>query len=143
MSSVSAVLLRVLLSLALILNGMGAAVASVQTAGSMMAAASHGMRAVASESGDSACPEHRAATARHDADPSALHPSPSKDGGGHPSPDCCKSSSCHCVGVHACASVPVALTQAPSIAAHALRIASKAQERPSPMLPHLIRPPIG
>lgn len=142
MSFVSAVLLRILLSLALVLNGVGSAAASVQMAGGMMASESHSMRAVASEGGDSACPEHHAATAKPDADSSALHHAPSRDGR-HPAPDCCKSSTCRCVCVHACASVPVASAQASVIPAHALRIDPKVEGRPSPTLPHLIRPPIG
>jgi hypothetical protein len=142
MSSVSAVLLRILLSLALILNGVGSAAASVQMAEGMMSPEPHGMQTVASESGDSSCPEHHAAAAASGTDQVALHPSPSKNGH-HPSPDCCKSFTCGCVCVHACASVPVAVIQAPVIPSHDLGVIPMVDGRPSPTLPHLIRPPIG
>lgn len=138
-----AVLMRVLLIVALILNGMGSTVASVQMAGGMMSPESHSLRAAASEGGDSSCPEHHATTVAPDADQSASHPSPPVKDGHHPSPDCCKASTCRCACVHACASVLVASVQAPVIPAHDLGVIPMVDGRPSPTLPHLIRPPIG
>jgi len=142
MSTVSAVLLRILLSLALVLNGIGSAAASVQMAGGMMSPESHSLRVVASEGGDSSCPEHHAAAVAHGADQVVSHPSPAKDGH-HPSPDCCKASTCRCACVHACASVLVASVHAPVIPSHDLGVIPMVDGRPSPTLPHLIRPPIG
>ncbi|MCP3050702.1 CopL family metal-binding regulatory protein [Xanthomonas euvesicatoria pv. allii] len=141
--SFPAILLRVLLSLALILNGMGSAVAAVaMPMASGQGAAEHATQALASASDRSACHGHHGAAASTDAPP-AKHLAPSDDTGRHPAPDCCKSSMCRCTGVHACASLLAASIQTPMILPPDPGMAPLAQGRPSPALPHLIRPPIG
>ncbi|WP_242112720.1 CopL family metal-binding regulatory protein [Luteimonas aquatica] len=141
--SLPARLLRIVLILTLVLNGIGSAAASMHLHAPMPAQPMHhagmdGAQAPAApcaehhkgmSSGAMAAAEHAAPTApvQHD-DPRA--------------PDCCKQG-CDCACVHACASALVAALSPPPVMPHALGVAFMAPGRPAPALPHLIRPPIG
>jgi hypothetical protein len=136
----SSIILRVLLSVALIFNGIGSAVASAQMIGAESGSpATHGHEhEVAAAAGHSqgACHEHGAAT------------SPDSDGAGagaghgkHGS-NCCQAGmcACHCAQQAQVSFVPPVLAS-PQVAQTAgVRAMSSAHE--SPRLPHLIRPPI-
>lgn len=142
--SVWALLLRVLLSVALVLNGAAGAAAAVRM--QMPHGDGQALAAMAVESpelsSDDVPPCHQPATeADGEAPLAAADPAPA--GSKHSTPDCCKSSSCNCVCAHA--------TQAPlaSTFVHAPLVDRSQNVRPlllghpAPALPHLNRPPIG
>ena len=136
--SVSAIILRVVLSMVLILNGMGSVAASVHVGhtGPKL------MEAPAFEPVEMPCHgEHQ------DADAAGEPPSAGLVlGEGAPSqsqPDCCNSLGCQCACVH---------HGQPAVPAYAWPDASNGQAsvvlplksgHTAPVLPHLIRPPIG
>lgn len=141
--SIWAILLRVLLSVALVLNGAMGAAAAVRM--QMPHGDGQAVTALAAESPASAYSEmpcHQQATENSDKAPlAAVDSEPSKSK--HSSPDCCKSSSCNC------ACVQVAQAPLASVFVHALlvdhshSVSPLLPGHPSPALPHLIRPPIG
>lgn len=147
--SVWALLLRVLLSVALVLNGATGAAAAVRM--QMPHGDGQTLAALAAEapelSSDDVPPCHQQATEangeRHlGADDSALSGS-KHSGSKHSTPDCCKSYSCNCVCAHA--------TQTPLASAflhvplvdHSQNVRPLLPGHPAPALPHLNRPPIG
>ncbi len=144
--SVWSLLLRVLLTVGLILNGSGNAVASAHMQMPHMSIAGAAPLAAANPvaTAEPSChePGHGAVsvaeTQRPDAATDAM-PVTSE----HPSPDCCKSEACSCACVHqAQAAVPaVALQQA--VIEHVSSVRPMKSGHDSPALPHLIRPPIG
>lgn len=116
------ILLRLLLAVSLVLNGIGGALAGVS-----MSIEAH---AVAPDASDHAgCHEPAAEPA---AEPET------GDAG-----DCCDSGPCSC----ACAQLPqLAATELllmPLVVVHAAAVGTRLSERPAPALPHLIRPPIA
>lgn len=141
--SVWALLLRVLLSVALVLNGATGAAAAVHM--QMPHDDGQALPTLVAESPESSSvdmPCHHQATGTSDEAPlAAADPAPA--GSKHSTPDCCKSSSCNCVCAHA--------TQAPlaSTFIHAPLVDRSQNVRPlllghpAPALPHLNRPPIG
>lgn len=159
-------LLRILLSLALVLNGATPAMAAAQ----MDAAAHRVQEDVASQRathehvaherayGD-AVHTHAAAPSmsthampcHHDAGTLPSRPAdaaPAHDGatagkGKHPSPDCCKTGTCHCVCVQTMQLLTVAWTAPASLLSQADPLRPVARGHDEPALPHLIRPPIG
>ncbi|MBS0200423.1 MAG: CopL family metal-binding regulatory protein [Proteobacteria bacterium] len=133
-------LLRILLSLALVLNGLGSAAASVQMTGHMMQAPVKATPSITHQSDQASC-DHQHPAATDNAYP-ASHQVHAKHGD-PASPDCCKSSTCSCACVHACTSVTMAAQQVLLIPAHDPGTGRIAVTYPSPALPHLIRPPIG
>ncbi|MBN8888485.1 MAG: CopL family metal-binding regulatory protein [Rudaea sp.] len=133
MQSVSAIALRILLSLALVLNGMGSAVASVQ-----MAHSEADRAGAASETHAPPCGEH------HDASVPGDHQHPSATHHDHRSvPDCCKSSACRCACAHGSAWAMAFPAQVPPFMVYGLSTPFTTSEHLSPTLPHLIRPPIS
>ena len=138
-------LLRVLLSLCLILNGSGYAMASAHM--SMGHQESGGaMGQLAADPADSAQPPcHQL----HDAAPQAAEQAPGSPpdtaavDSDSPSPDCCKSGACRCACVqHVPATIPVhALGEAAM--EHAAIVLPLTLGHAAPALPDLIRPPIG
>ena len=150
----SSILLRVLLSAALILNGISSAVASAQ-----MATAANVAPAEVRESGhmhhDGAAPasSHGAhhATAGADASTGACHDDPkgaiddgSGAGTGHGKhgTDCCQAGmcSCHCMQQAQVTFVPPVLASLQ--VAHSASVHAMSSAHETPRLPHLIRPPI-
>jgi hypothetical protein len=133
-----AILLRLLLCVALVFNGAGAAMASVQ----MMQMHVDG-QAIASVPAKSmaeaevAMPCHHHGQASHE---NGVH-APSK--GGHPAPDCCKSNTCTCACANQVAIVVPVIVFHGAMAPHAGNVRPMALGHPAPALPHLIRPPIG
>ncbi|MBW8822918.1 MAG: CopL family metal-binding regulatory protein [Xanthomonadales bacterium] len=58
-----------------------------------------------------------------------------------PQPDCCKSGVCQCACVHAMQMSMTSLMATPNV--HVIRVARLQPGHVGPVLPHLIRPPIG
>lgn len=141
--SIRAILLRVLLSISLVLNGAAGAAAAVHVqmphddgqAVAALAAESPG-----SSSGEMPC--HQQATETGDKAPlAAADPEPAESK--HSAPDCCKSSSCNCACVQA-AQAPLAFVFVHALLVdHSHSVSPLLPGHPSPALPHLIRPPIG
>lgn len=156
--SPSSVLLRVVLSLVLILNGSGYAVAATGMElahlsramdGTAAAGAhAHDGAAMASHSGDR-MPCHEApavASAPHaEHSPPVAHDA---HGSGHgdtqaQGPDCCTTTHCGCACLqHLTATVPV-FPMGPALVVHLASHRTMASAHAAPLLPHLIRPPIG
>ena len=112
------ILLRLLLCVALLLNGTASAMAAARMA--IPAAEPQGM-----------------AMMDHAAEP-AQAPQ-----GSDPAPDCCTSGICQCTCVHA-AQIALPFVLAPAFDARGARIALPMPAgHAQPALPHLIRPPIG
>lgn len=142
--SASTVLLRVLLSLILVLNGIWTAHASVRLlVETTIPSGKHAIGA-AGDAAASHCAGHGSAMAAntHDAghpDASATAPEPCDPA----APDCCQSSACQCASPQVYASLIPDVSQAPLLAAHDRVTAALALAYPAPALPHLIRPPIA
>lgn len=131
-------LLRILLSLALVLNGVGAAHASAG-----MDAVRAGTLASAAAAATPAMPcdgDGHAATGAHDPAVPVAH---CADDGAASTTDCCESGSCHCICVQAAQTVAPGLVLSAPVPAdgrHA-RPRSRLHAEPAPL--HPIRPPIG
>src|SRR6476659_1624248 len=141
--SIQAALWRVLLCISMILNG--SALASTSMPMSPPPPPQHQLAdrtAVGTESllSHAACHEQAAdmsAAASH------AHPprSPVPHRGGHATPDCCPAGSCACACMPPLPSVAVAGFD--SMAMQAMRSGHARVRHDEPVLPHLIRPPIG
>ena len=142
--SISAILLRVVLCIGLVLNGSGHAVAATQMQVKHLAAVSAAMQTTAA-----AFFQDAAVQPCHE-DPSTTGVVPAIAGTGEnpanpeiPTPDCCKSM--NCAGVcaqHAFATMP-GLSAGTLVIDHASSVRPMRTGHPAPALPHLIRPPIG
>jgi len=132
------ILLRVLLSLALVLNGIGGAVA----ASAMAAVDPHSShQTIAARAGHSGCHEHAGATSAHSDSAARAIESGREAPAGH--------ADCWGVGLGG-----LSWARLPSLGAmgtwleraplrHDHFVAALARSRPAPTLPHLIRPPIS
>ena len=137
-----AILLRLLLCVALVFNGAASAMSSVQ----MIQMHANGQTAVSApvkpmaDTADAMPCHHDMQSSQHHGSANDAKPFKAKPA---PVPDCCKSSTC------ACACVTHVAVMLPMIALHGIAIAhigsvrSMALGHPAPVLPHLIRPPIG
>ncbi len=137
------ILFRVVLALALILNGTSSAASSVH----MMGSAFHTQGAseaisVALANEDPAYAQHHIAAAKGHSQ-EVKSPQAPRHRGDHTASDCCKLSACRCACVQACASIPVVFALVPMDVVRDPVQRFLAVGRPSPALPHLIRPPIG
>lgn len=127
--NIPSLLLRLLLSLTVLLNGFGP---THVMAGS-----------IASETAsveESPCPEHHATAsigAADDGMKDGMLESSDKQSG-----DCCKSSSCRCACVHVGAWVMAEYPYVPAHIVHDMSLTRMAIGHRSPTLPHLMRPPI-
>ena len=141
--STRAILLHLLLCIALVFNGAASAMASVQLM--QMHADGQGTASIpvpTMADAEPAMPCHHNGQASHSQDAAAAA-TPSKDQQPHQTPDCCKSSTCTCACVHqAAAMVPVMAFQGTALL-HVGSVRSMALGHATPLLPHLIRPPIG
>lgn len=130
--SLSRLLMQCLLCVALVLNGAGAAAASVRMLDMGSAPG------VATDAGGDThgidCAGHAVATEQ------------ATSASGHdtaPDPDCCKSASCTCACVHGCATAVSMPAHTSVIIVHTHVPPARPAGHPAPALPHLIRPPIG
>ncbi|MBS0199185.1 MAG: CopL family metal-binding regulatory protein [Proteobacteria bacterium] len=131
--SLWSLLLRVTLSLSLIASGMASAAMPVHGAGYM-----HAAQATQHVAMEQPCHAHAGMSAmtQHGHGDSA----PDKHQQ-HPQPDCCKSGLCQCACVHAMQMSMASLMATPNV--HVMRVARLQPSHAGPVLPHLIRPPIG
>jgi hypothetical protein len=126
------ILLRLLLSLTLVLNGVSTAFASVGMEGM-----SHTTQAT------SAHQAHKSPCEGHGA-PMAMHDGSHEGGGKHPpTGDCCTSPACVCNCVSPVAVALFDLAWRPAHIPHVAETALIIARHQAPALPHLIRPPIG
>jgi hypothetical protein len=137
------IILRVLLGVALVLNGASGAAAAVRM--QMPHADGHAETTLTKESPDisavdAPCHQEAAAVVSKGqgaaADPEPAKPKP-------PSPECCKSSSCNCVCVQAAQAPPASAFIDTLLAGHSQSVRPLLLGHPAPALPHLNRPPIG
>jgi hypothetical protein len=135
--TLAGILLRVALGISLLLNGIGASVAATAMLGPA-AAATHGVVATDTASASAECHEH--AAAGHDAP--SVAPEPARDAP-EDAPDCCCSGPCSCACAQLSTLAAVDLLFVPPLRQHAQDADAVAPSRPSPPLPHLIRPPIA
>jgi hypothetical protein len=133
-------LLRVLLCVALVLNGTTAAVAAV-TLEHQMAGSSETAPASSPASAHGCHDEASARAPAAVADQAQEAPKPGS--AEHPAPDCCAKATCNCACVQAAqVGSPVVATGAVVPKSAQLQSPPDAR-RAEPVLPHLIRPPIG
>lgn len=139
-----ALLFHLLLCFALVFNGAVSAAAAVH----VMAAETPGSDVVAAPAMDAAggghCHEHEHAMASADVQSSdmAMHDDHSGKPGSPAAPDCCKSEACRCACVQsATLALPVQF-HAGIAQRHGSGVRMPAADHASPILPHLIRPPI-
>jgi hypothetical protein len=132
-------LLRVFLSVALVLNGIGGAIASTRMHADQAATVERSASSKMASTG-MPCHEHQLAQAGegHSVPPS--DPAPS---GKSPTPDCCKSGICTCACAHAAQVALPAFQAAVPAPDHSLAVNPLALAHAAPALPHPIRPPIG
>ena len=132
-------LLRVLVSIALILNGVGGAVAATRMHVAPVATVEQ-MASPKVASTGMPCHEHQVAQTAADAQHVPSGPLPS---GKAPVPDCCKSGACTCACAHVAAVALPSLQRAAPVPNRNLAIRRLPMSHAAPALPHLIRPPIG
>ena len=135
-------LLRALLCLCLVLNGMAAASASAHLpmADHIGAASVAANPASMAATQDASCHGHGATAMADQDEATTATPEPAKP---KHSPDCCTSGICNCACVHiAQAGVP-ALQLPASSPDHARSVRALTLGHAAPALPHPIRPPIG
>lgn len=145
MSSLAAILLRVLLSVVLIFNGSGYAYAATQMHMSGVSAASHMTdRDVAdlSAAAHDAPPCHEAMGDMADPDPA-----PPADGlaghDGHDGSNCCQTDQCDCVCAQHVPATPLAFWLRAPVLVRSRVPAYRPAQHLSPVLSNLQRPPIG
>lgn len=135
------VLLRVLLSLSLILNGMSAAFATHSPAGHAGMSMSDAPVA-AQVAVESIPPCHQApSTSPAESDDAPRVHEAARDHG--KTPDCCKSGTCRCDCLHAAQAGPAPWTEGALAFDHTRSFRRLTSAHATPALPHLIRPPIG
>ncbi len=132
----SSLLLRVLLALLLVLNGIGGAAASARMA------VQHGIAgmaiAIEAAQSDRRAPCHEGMSTPHSATAEDL----ASSGAHSPDADCCADGSCLCACVLHCPAVPMVATFALSPAPGDVIPRGAVDGSPDPIRTHLIRPPI-
>ena len=136
--SVWSILLRVLLSLALVLNGATGAYAATRM---QMSHAAPVSIIAAAERTAVEKPCHQASDMTHVGPMAAIDPAPEPSK--HPSPDCCKSSSCTCMCVQGVQAPPVYASVLTALVNHSQSVRPLSLGHTSPALAHPPRPPIG
>lgn len=136
--------LRVLLILILILDGIGSAYASAGM--ELEATQSHSfMNANIQQVVTPTCSDHHGAMAAEpgvtEREQPASTPPQSKQQ--HGTTDCCDLSLCKCPCLPACAALPVLVVRMPVPLGNDVGVRRLSLGHPAPVLPHLIRPPIG
>lgn len=133
-------LLRVVLSVALILNGIGGAVAGARMQAGQLAAPTAAPPAEATGSAEMSCHAHSGPQSSvHQASKAGSPASPGKV----PVPDCCKSGVCACACAHVAQIALSTLQVTAPVLEHGLAVRRLSLTYATPALPHLIRPPIG
>lgn len=137
--------LHVLLSFALIFNGMAAAQAStrmlLQHAG--MGPATTEAQVPGTETASQAPPCHEATAKPATEAPAVSHNHHNPAGDTKHTPDCCKAGACRCQCVHQSQGVIAIEILAEPAIVHTSSVRAMKPAHPEALLPHLIRPPIG
>ncbi|MBN8211297.1 MAG: CopL family metal-binding regulatory protein [Xanthomonadales bacterium] len=136
--SVWSILLRVLLSVALVLNSATGAFAATRM---QMSHAAPVSSVPAAERAAVEKPCHEASGMSQVGPTAATDPTP--DPVKHPSPDCCKSASCTCMCMHGVQAPPVYAFIPTALVNHSQSIRPLLLGHISPALAHPTRPPIG
>lgn len=140
--SFGSLLLRLLLSLCLVLDGTAAAAIAHLPMGHDAAAASMPAPPTASTAAvmaDMPCHGHDAASSTTPTSATSLTaPDPAGS-----SPDCCESGACRCACMHVAQVVVPSLAWAAATPGHARSVRPLLPGHTAPPLPHPIRPPIG
>ena len=136
--SVWSILLRVLLSIALVLNGATGAFAAT---GMQMSHAVPVSSAPAAERTAVEKPCHQAIGMAHVGPTAATDPAPEPSK--HPRPDCCKSAICTCRCVQGVRAPPIYAFVPTALVNHSQSVRPILLGHISPALPHPTRPPIG
>lgn len=141
--SASATLLRLLLSLVLVLNGIGTVAASARMAGAMDGAMSGHHGALAGPASKAHCAQGHAmdAMAGDHAGHSNVPASPVSCGD-HMTQDCCDSSACGCACAQTGSSALFAIAQLPLVFVHGFAVSSLSAGHIAPALSLPTRPPI-
>lgn len=134
-------LLRVLLSLSLILNGVATAAAVTHThagPGNIQPVMSTPVK-VSQAAEEAPCHQHQLA------EPAATndHPSTPAEPASNSSFDCCKSNTCGCACTQAAQAPLPGLNLVAPVIDHSRSVRRLTLAHAAPALPHLIRPPIG
>ena len=134
--SVWPILLRVVLSVALVLNGATGAFAAtrMQMAHDAPVIAADAVEKVAVET-----PCHEMSGMAHTSPATDPAPEHSK----HPDPDCCKSASCTCMCMQGVQAPPIYAVAPIVLVNHSQSVRPLLLGHTSPALPHPTRPPIG
>lgn len=139
--SLPAAALRILLSLALVVDAMGAATAALRMPAMPAVAAAPAAAAQAHtdhRADMELCLRHPSAPAARAIDADAA----SRMQANRAAPDCCTASACHCPCAPAYAAIPMRLTRVLAIPARAPRVAETAAAIRPLALPLALRPPI-
>ena len=124
-----AVFLRILLSVALVLNGTSSAWAMQSSTASASASVMHAAHEMAAEAAEPPCHEH--------AEPAPVAPEPA------PMPDdCCQTDACQCACAHLPAAAFAIALALPAPMPGTVLAARTPGGHAAPALPHQIRPPI-
>ena len=134
--SVGSILLRVVLSVALVLNGATGAYAAT---GMQMSHAAPLSAADAVERTAVETPCHEMSGMAHTSPATDPAPEHSK----HPDPDCCKSASCTCMCMQGVQAPPIYAVAPIVLVNHSQSVRPLLLGHTSPALPHPTRPPIG
>lgn len=144
--SVWSILLRLLLTVGLTLNGSGYAVASahMQMEHMTMASAAPQPASIPAATTEPPCAvHHQGMSETADTPPADPATDTAAVKSGLPSPDCCKSGSCRCACVHpAPTAVPTVAFQ-PAVFEQSGSVRPTISGHASPVFPRLIRPPIS
>lgn len=125
-------LLRIFLAVALMLNGVTSAMASVQ------------METMHAQAADTAAPMPCHQDKAHASGATTHAKASDANGAGQPNhPDCCKSSTCRCACVFSAQATMPVWSMAPAMMLDTPRVQELALGHAPPALPHLIRPPIA
>ena len=134
--SVWSILLRVVLSVALVLNGATGVYAATRM---QMSHAAPTITADAVEKTAVETPCHEMSGMAHNSPAADPAPEPSK----HPDTDCCKSASCTCMCMQGVQAPPVHAVVPTVLVNHSQSVRPLSLGHTSPALPHPDRPPIG
>lgn len=134
--SVWSLLLRMVLGVALVLNGAMGAFAATGMQMSHHAAPGTG-QAIEEAAVETPC--HQAIGTTHTSPAVDPTPEPPRHGG----PDCCESASCTCICVQSVQVPPLHAVMSPAHLDHGQGVRPLSLGHSSPALPHPIRPPIG
>jgi hypothetical protein len=136
-------LLRVLMIVALLVNGVGNAYASTQMLDMMQSTPAADVMPD-SELADAHAEVHdKTQGGCHDAMSADAAPVPLPPPHDHDGPDCCKGNTCRCLCLHAATAVALPPADLPHVLHPRLMSAWRSQSHAAPALPDLIRPPIG